>query len=152
MAGWSNWRRKSTFFPALVGQRITCHLLRSRRIAIYPLLRSKDSLAKILDVARYGPTYHYDIIHLPVGGIGEMFFKDKQRILSKRKVLIELALETGADIIPHYTFVVNETFLSTVWTLLHTGQNFVKALSFHLDLVWSLVNSYGFRCLPRADI
>jgi hypothetical protein len=45
-----------------------------------------------------------------VGGIAEMFCRDEQIILSKRKGFIKLALETGADIIPHYTFGANETY------------------------------------------
>lgn len=85
---------------------------------------SKASLGKVLDVGgRRGPTYPYNVVHLVVGGIGEMFCTTmsdgreepsrnapERIILSKRKGFIKLALQTGADIIPHYTFGANQTY------------------------------------------
>lgn len=50
-----------------------------------------------------------------VGGINEMFYTPgsssyEQIILSKRKGFIKLALQTGADIIPLYSFGANQTY------------------------------------------
>ena len=80
---------------------------------------SKSSLSKVLDVKKYGPSYPFNVVHLVVGGIHEMFYttisqqrKDcEQIILSKRKGFIKLALKTGCDIIPMYTFGANQSFL-----------------------------------------
>lgn len=88
---------------------------------------SKSSLKRVLQVQKHqdninasteslsASSYPCNVVHLVVGGIGEMFYtpinaKDETIILSKRKGFIKLALETGADIIPSYTFGANQTY------------------------------------------
>jgi hypothetical protein len=53
---------------------------------------------------RHGLTYPYNIVNQPMGGVGEMLNNNEQTIFLKRKGFIKLALETGVDLIPHYTF------------------------------------------------
>jgi 2-acylglycerol O-acyltransferase 2 len=50
------------------------------------------------------------------GGINEMFYTNggaayEQIVLSKRKGFIKLALETGCDIIPQYSFGANQAYI-----------------------------------------
>ena len=76
---------------------------------------SKKSLSKILDVKANGPSYPHNVVHLVVGGILEMFCTPgdapyEQIVLSKRKGFIKLALETGAGILPYYSFGANQTY------------------------------------------
>lgn len=73
---------------------------------------TKRALRRVLD----GPTFPYNVVHLVVGGIEEMFYTPgsareyEQIILRKRKGFIKLALETGADIIPMYSFGANQVY------------------------------------------
>jgi len=76
---------------------------------------TKAGLSRVLDIQKYGPTYPYNVVHLVVGGIHEMFAtpgsaKHEQIIISKRMGFIKLALQTGADIIPMYSFGANQTY------------------------------------------
>jgi hypothetical protein len=70
---------------------------------------SQGSLAKVSYIERHGPSYPYNIVHLPAEGVEEVLNNNEQTILLKRKGYIKLALETREDLIPHYT-------LATVWT------------------------------------
>ena len=68
-----------------------------------------------MNVKKYGPSYPFNIVHLIVGGIHEMFYtprgaKNEQIILQKRKGFIKLALRTQSDIIPMYTFGANQIY------------------------------------------
>ena len=70
---------------------------------------SKASLTKLLR-----PSNHpYSVAHLVVGGIAEMFYGSQgveQIVLAKRKGFVKLAMQTGAAIIPAYTFGTNQMF------------------------------------------
>jgi len=70
---------------------------------------SKKSLSKVLR-----PEAHpYSVAHLVVGGIAEMFYGSQgveQIVLAKRKGFIKLAMQTGAAIIPSYTFGTNQMY------------------------------------------
>jgi len=70
---------------------------------------SKRSLTKLLQ-----PRSHpYSVAHLVVGGIAEMFYGSgeiEQIVLAKRKGFVKLAMQTGAAIIPSYTFGTNQMF------------------------------------------
>lgn len=127
---------KQGFHPICSGASIIKYVPFLRRIMCFIgyVDVSKQSLKKVLDVDKYGPTYPHNIVHLVVGGIGEMFYttssgsndnknnagndnnknvSPEQIIISKRKGFIKLAIETGADIVPHYTFGANQTYIRT---------------------------------------
>lgn len=77
---------------------------------------TKQGLRRVLDVKKYGPTFPYNVVHVVIGGIEEMFYTPgsakeyEQIILSKRKGFVKLALETGADLIPMYSFGANQVY------------------------------------------
>jgi Diacylglycerol acyltransferase len=76
---------------------------------------TKEGLSKALDVHKNGPTYPFNVVHLVVGGIQEMFYTPwnapaEQIILYKRKGFIKLALQCKCDVIPMYNFGANQTY------------------------------------------
>lgn len=76
---------------------------------------TKEGLSRVLDTKKYGPSYPFSVVHLAVGGIHEMSYtpgyaSDEQIIIKKRMGFIKLALQTGADIIPMYSFGANQTY------------------------------------------
>jgi hypothetical protein len=76
---------------------------------------TKCDMSRLLNVKQYGPSYPYNVVHLAPGGIQEMFYtpasaEHEQIVISKRKGFIKLALQTGCDIIPLYSFGANQTY------------------------------------------
>lgn len=76
---------------------------------------TKNGLRKVLDVRTHGSTYPYNIVHLLVGGIEEIFCTPmgaeyEQIVVARHKGFIKLALGTGCDIIPMYTFGANQLY------------------------------------------
>ena len=69
----------------------------------------KAALTRVLRPA----SYPYSVAHLVVGGINEMFYGGgdvEQIVLHKRKGFIKLAMQSGAAIIPSYTFGTNQMY------------------------------------------
>ena len=72
----------------------------------------------------------YNALTLWPGGVQEMFYglDQEQIILSKRKGFAKIALQTGASLVPVYTFGANE-----VWTRLFDADSFAARLSSRLQ-------------------
>lgn len=105
------------FYPIYSGASVMLYLPFVRRFVTMVGWTSvtKAGLSRVLDTKKYGPSYPFSIVHLVVGGIHEMFYTpgyavNEQIIITKRKGFIKLALETGADIIPMYSFGANQTY------------------------------------------
>lgn len=115
--GFTDFTEQSGIFPIYSGADVLHYVPFVRRLlhALGFCSVTKAGLRRVLDVHRHGPTYPYNVVHLPVGGIHEMFYTPagsswEQIILSKRKGFIKLALETKADILPMYSFGANQTY------------------------------------------
>lgn len=88
-----------------------CPFLRRVVSAIGFVDAGKKPMTKALQPGQ--KPYPYNVLHLVVGGIQEMFYGNagkEQIIISKRKGFIKLAMETGAGIIPSYTFGANNCY------------------------------------------
>jgi len=115
--GFYDFETHCGIYPLYSGASIMRYVPLTRRI-IYTLGCvdvTKKSLMRALDVKSHGPKYPYNVVHLIVGGIHEMFYTPvgseyEQIIVRSRKGFIKLALRTGSDIIPYYSFGANQTY------------------------------------------
>jgi Diacylglycerol acyltransferase len=108
---------RAGFYPIYSGASIILYLPFVRRFISMMGWTSvtRAGLSKVLDAKRHGSSYPFSVVHLVVGGIHEMFCtpgyaRNEEIIISKRKGFIKLALQTGADIIPMYSFGANQTY------------------------------------------
>jgi len=120
---------------------------------------SKVGLSRILDTEKHGSNYPYNVVHLVVGGIHEMFYTTRgdeceQIIIRKRKGFVKLAIQTGSDLIPMYTFGANQTYLR----LFSKNSVFCKLSSiFQVSLVtwlgrWNLLMGFVPRKIPLLGV
>jgi len=111
---------------------------------------SKRGLRRVLDTKTFGPQHPYNVVHLVVGGIHEMFYTThdefhEQIILRKRKGFVKLALQTQSDLIPMYTFGANQTYMR----LFHRNSVFCRLSSV---LQVSLVTWLGRWNIPMGFV